>query len=218
MLVKVEFEKSEHAESVAKHLYRVQRENNYLVFEDTEFDKEAFDLAAALEGVEGWEYDIRSDKDDFVRQNFNLSTRANRQTVRTSDRFTYIVKIEFLSSHHCFTLLADEPPRFLAHSNGSKEVSLTFAVNIVFAEFLGGLFLLGESPQAEILTELFLIDHSLQNDPDTLSEISGKIEKATLTIKNIGTRNVIHFLTMSCEGHSPLIQFFAKNVTIERVS
>lgn len=216
MLVKVEFQKSEHAESIAEHLYGVQKENNCLVFEEAEFDKEAFNLAAALEGVEGWEYDIRSDKDDFVRQNFNASVLANQQTAWISDRFRHIVKIKFLSSHHCFTLLVDEPPQFLTHSSGDKEMSLTFSINIVFAEFLGGLFLLGESPQAEFLTELFSINHLSQNNPDTLSEISGKIEKATLIAKNIGTRNVIYFLRMSCEGHSRLIQFFAQNVTIER--
>lgn len=196
MAQKIKFKSPETAKNVAEHLYDVQVEGNCLVF--SEFDEDAFNLAASLEGLDDSAYSIIQNW--FTTRTFDEYGSAIRQPTRFYDPPKYVVKIKLLESVPCLALSAKSAPRILGYSNNSKELSIDIVIDEVFAEFIGIL-----------LTE--------ESDGNSIT-LSGKMDKVVFIAKNICTKDVQHFLAIFCDGQLQTIQLHPvnNNVGIERVS
>lgn len=195
MPVKVKFEKSEHAERVVEHLYNVLVVSDYLVF--SEFDEEAFDLAVALEGLDDSAYDII--QNPCIRRTLPWYGSVVRQPSRLLDPPKYVVKVKLLESVPCLSLSANSAPRFLGYPDNSKDMLINITIDEVFAEFMG--ILLTQVSGGDFMT------------------LSGRMDKVVFVAKNIGKKDVQHFLAVSCDSQPQTIQLHpVNNVSIERVS
>ncbi len=195
MAQRIEFKLPDNAKNVCKHLYNVQLEGNCLVF--SEFDEEAFELAVALESLDESAYEIV--------QTF--------QTVRTLSEYgavvqhparfyeppKYVVKIKLLESVPCFALSANRT-LWLGNFNKPEELFVDIVINEELSEFL-----------RILLTQV---------SDDISVTLSGKIDRIVFVAKNLLTKNVQHFLAISCDSQPPQVIPLhpVKNVTIERVS
>lgn len=195
MVQRIEFKSSDNAKSVSNHLYNVQLERNCLVF--SEFDEEAFGLAVALEGLDESAYDVLYDFQ--TTQTLSNYGAAIRHPTRFYDPPKYVVKIKLLESFPCFNLTAIAAPIFYGNSNKLEEVLINLVIDDVFAWFMS--VLLTQRSEANSII------------------LSGRIDKAGFTAKNVGTKDVQHFLTISCDNQLQTMQLYpVNNVTIERVS
>lgn len=195
MAQRIEFKSSDNAKGVFDHLYNVQLEGNCLVF--SEFDEEAFDFAVALEGLDEFAYD--------VVQSFQTARTlgeygaAIQHPARFYDPPKYVVKIKLLEYISCFSLTTITAPRFYGDSNGPKELLIDLATDDVFAWFV-----------SVLLTQ--------RTDANSIV-LSRKIDKAVFIAKNLLTKDVQHFITISCNDQLQTMQLYpVNNVTIERVS